>query len=229
MLVHPMKILVAEDDAELGNLIADGLTERRFLVDLVGSVESAEAMMADNAYRVLVCDRGLPDEDGLSLVSRLRRRNNATPVLILSAMTGTANRIHGLDSGADDYLEKPFDMNELAARLHALGRRTQNMEPREFKAGKLSFDTLSRTATTPNSVVRLSNKEAHLLEQFMSRMGVTVLRSQLEQAIYSVEDDITPNALEAHISRLRKKLNAADACLHIHNMPGIGYLMTEMN
>jgi two-component system, OmpR family, response regulator len=222
-----MKILLVEDDVELGLLIVDGLKFRGFLVDLVDTIDSAYAVIADKDYRVAIFDRMLPDGDGLALTSNLRKMKNALPILMLTAIGGVSSRIEGLEAGADDYLEKPFDMNELAARLHALGRRPRDIATATLKAGRINFDMKSRMANTAQGAIKLSKREAALLEQFMRRLNVTVLREQLEQAVYGINDEITPNALEAHISRLRKKLKAADSGLTLHAMTGIGYLLAE--
>jgi DNA-binding response OmpR family regulator len=224
-----MRVLLVEDDAELRLLIAKSLSQRGFFLDSVGNVEDAKFALLTNGYRAAIFDRGLPDGDGMDLVRHIRRLEQSLPVLILTATCGAANRICGLDAGADDYLEKPFDMNELAARLRALARRSQNLDQDELTAGRIRFNVTTRMTYTPNGAVKLSRREAALLEQFMRRVGVTVLREQLEHAVYGFDDAVTPNALEAHISRLRIKLKAANACVEMHAMPGIGYLMSEMH
>ena len=222
-----MRILLLEDDTELGELIVTSLKKRGFVVDHVDHVQDADALLQTEGYQVAVLDRMLPDGEGLELVKEFRRRQVSLPVLMLTAMNGAARRVEGLEAGADDYLEKPFDMNELVARLRALGRRPSQYAESLLKGGRLSFDPDTRTASTPDGPVKLSQKETILLELFLRRFGVTVLRDSLIQAVYGIEDDVSPNALEAHISRLRKKLNAAGADVSLHTMPGIGYLMKE--
>lgn len=222
-----MRVLLVEDDHELGRLIVASLKKRGFVVDRVCELGEAKAALSVEDYKVAIMDRMLPDGEGLQLVKTIRRQKMPLPVLMLTAMNGAARRIEGLEAGADDYLEKPFDMNELAARLRALGRRVSHYSEDVLKGGRLSFDLASRTASTPEGPLKLSQKEAILLEQFLRRFEVTVLRDQLIQAVYGLDDAVTPNALEAHISRLRKKLNAAAAGVSLHTMPGIGYLLKE--
>jgi two-component system, OmpR family, response regulator len=221
-----MKTLLVEDDAELRTLIAASLSARGFFVDVVGSSEDADLALQSNEYRVAIFDRNLPDGDGLAILRKLRMAKKNVPVLVLTAASGAPNRIEGLDAGADDYLEKPFDMNELAARLRALCRRPTEMEEEGLAAGRVHLVLSTFTAHTPEGVVKLTRRETALLEQFMRRIGVTVLREKLESAIYGFDDDVSANALEAHISRLRSKLRAANAGLEVHAMPGIGYLMS---
>lgn len=223
-----MRVLLLEDDVELGRLIVTSLKKRGFVVDQVGRVEDAEALLQTEDYQAAILDRMLPDGEGLEVVKDIRQRQVPLPVLMLTAMNGVARRVEGLEAGADDYLEKPFDMNELAARVRALGRRPSQYSETLLVGGRLRFDQVTRTATTPEGVVKLSQKETILLELFLKRFEVTVLRENLIQAMYGIDEDVSPNALEAHISRLRKKLSAANAGVSLHTLPGIGYLMKEV-
>jgi len=222
-----MRILLVEDDAELGQLIARSLKRRGFITDQVSRVEDARAVLLTEDYKVVIVDRMLPDGEGLQFVSEIRRKKMLLPILVLTAMDGVTRRVEGLEAGADDYLEKPFDMNELVARLRALGRRSAQYSGDLLMGGRLSFDPKARTASTPEGPIKLSQKEIILVEQLLRRFDVTVLRDNLMQAVYGIDDDVSPNALEAHVSRLRKKLNVADAGVSLHTIPGIGYLMKE--
>jgi DNA-binding response OmpR family regulator len=222
-----VKILLVEDDPELNELLVRSLSTRGFIVDAVRSAEDADLALSTHHYRAAIFDRNLPDGNGLDLLRQIRRAKQPIPVLMLTAVSGAVSRIEGLEAGADDYLEKPFDMNELGARLRALGRRSNALEQEILSAGKISFNVTTRMASTTDGPIKLSRREAALLEQFLRRISVTVLRGQLEQAIYGFDEAVTPNALEAHISRLRAKLNVAKSGLELHAMPGIGYLMSE--
>lgn len=224
-----MKILLVECDGELCGLISTSLTLKGFLVDTVETSEDACNAITMHDYNVAILERNLPDGDGLELLQRFRNSKQALAIMMLSAMGGAANRIKGLDAGADDYMEKPFDMNELAARLRAIGRRPRELGAEVLNAGDIHFNISNRTAHTSSHPIKLSQRETALLEQFMRRPGVTVLRERLEQSVYGFDEAYTPNALEAHISRLRGKLKAAGAGVEIHAIHGIGYLMKEAN
>lgn len=195
------------------------------MIDRVDTIASAQAALSLQQYRTVIVDRMLPDGEGLELAREIRQLKTPPPILVLTALNGVAERVEGLDAGADDYLEKPFDMNELAARLRALSRRGTHLEEEVLMAGRLTFRSETRTVSTSEGTVKLSLKETLLLEQLMRRFGVTVLRERLEQAVYGLDETPTSNALEAHISRLRKKLGAADTDVELHTMRGIGYLL----
>lgn len=220
-----MRVLLVEDDVELGLLIVSSLKNKGFIVDRFESISEGRAAASIAQYRAAIVDRMLPDGTGLELIRSLRKSGSPLPILMLTAISGANQRVEGLEAGADDYLEKPFDMNELAARLRALGRRTPHIDEEVLTAGRLSFNLTTRSATTPEGPLKLSQKENILLEQFMRRLNVTVSREQLDSAAYGYDDIVTHNALEAVISRLRKKLRSADLGVELHTMSGIGYLL----
>ena len=167
----------------------------------------------------------MPDADGLTLLPILRGRGISVPVIVLTAKGDLADRVAGLDHGADDYLAKPFALEELLARLRAVLRRPSGIAADVLRVGELTFDFGSRQAFVGGQLMALRRRELLVLEALARRRGRTVLRSALEEAVYSFDDEIQSNALDTHVSRLRKKLNDAGAGVEIHPIRGVGYLM----
>ncbi|MBS1166427.1 MAG: DNA-binding response regulator [Proteobacteria bacterium] len=172
-------------------------------------------------------DRQLPDGDGLSLIPKLRARGNLVPVLVLTVRGDLADRVAGLDQGADDYLAKPFALEEFLARLRALLRRPANMQSDIVRAGRLSFDFVNREASIAGVVVDLTRREILVLEALLRRMGRMVPRALLMEAVFSLDDEVQPNALDTQVSRLRRKLTEADGGVTINGVRGVGYLLRE--
>lgn len=220
-----MRILLVEDEAELANVVLAALGKHSILVDHVSHLRDAVSAAADNPYDVVVLDRTLPDGDGLSIVRPLRAAGYKLPILILSARDALGDRVSGLDHGADDYLTKPFEMEELLARIRALHRRGPQLPREVLQAGNLTFDFANKEVTIDGKPVILPRRELLLLDAMLRRFGRTVLRSAVEEALYSFDDDIQSNALDAHMSRLRKKLAELGAGVEIHTIRGVGYLM----
>jgi DNA-binding response OmpR family regulator len=219
-----MRILIVEDDELVADALKRGLAEAGFVVDRVGSAEQAEPALGTGEFDLAVVDIGLPQVDGLTLVRRLRRAGNATPVLILTARDGLADRVDALDLGADDYLVKPFELPEVAARCRALIRRTRSATSAELKVGALSLDLASRTAALSGTPLEVTPREWALLECLALDAGRVVRKEKLLRAIGGWDEELTPNAVEVYVSRLRGKLGDAVA---IRTVRGLGYRLDE--
>lgn len=223
-----MRLLLVEDEERLRELVQRHLARVGFTVDPVGSVEDAEAALAATRYDVIVLDLGLPAaQDGLSLLRALRKRRDATPVLILTARDGVDDRVTGLNSGADDYLLKPFAVPELVARLKALLRRPAGALGTVLEAGNIRFDTAERSLVVDGKPVTLTPRELALLENLLRRVGRVVPKTMLEERIYGFGDEVTPNSLEVLLHRLRRKLAGSRFSGEIHTVRGVGYLLAE--
>lgn len=222
-----MRLLIVEDNRRMAELVADGLGRRGFVCDRAHSLQQADDAMASAGYDAIVLDLGLPDGDGVAWLAAGRRQGLMPPAIILTARGALGDRIAGLDAGADDYVVKPVELDELAARIRALLRRPgARMQP-VIEVGVLRFDTGSRTATAAHRDIDLSRREADLLELLLRRAGTVVPREVIENALYGFDDPVTPNAVEAVISRLRRKLEEAGAGGTLHTIRGVGYMLRE--
>jgi DNA-binding response OmpR family regulator len=222
-----MRLLTVEDEPDLGVLLRDALTRGGFAVDLVTGIAAAEDHLAVATYDAMILDLGLADGDGLTLLRGLRRRAAMLPVLILTARDAPEDRVTGLDSGADDYLVKPFHMPELISRMRALLRRPNAALGVMLRLGELVLDTTSRQATVAGATLELSLREMALLELLLRRQGRVVPRDAIEQALYGFDTSIGSNALEVLVHRLRRKLTEAGASAAVHTLRGVGYLLSE--
>jgi DNA-binding response OmpR family regulator len=220
-----MRLLLIEDNARLGGLVVEGLTQDGFVVDWRETLEDGIEARGLAAYDLVLLDLGLPDGDGLDLVKRLRRNHDAVPILILTARGGLGDRIAGLDVGADDYLVKPFDIAELAARCRALLRRPGACLGVVLRAGNVALDTASRSLEIGGVPVGITPRELALLEHLLRRAGQVVPKPLLEDQLYAMDAEVTPNALEVAVSRLRKRLSAAGADLMLRTAHGVGYAL----
>jgi len=218
-----MKLLLAEDDPMIGAGVERGLRLAGFTVDWVRDGKAAELALADGNYAVLLLDLGLPRQDGLEVLKKLRRDNRPIPVLIITARDAVADRVAGLNLGADDYLVKPFDLDELTARVHALIRRHQGRSHPELCLGALRLNPLSRDVTLEGRILSLSQREFTLLEALMETPGAVLSRERLEECLYGWGEEIASNAIEVHIHNLRRKLGSA----WIRNVRGVGYKLVE--
>lgn len=222
-----MRLLLVEDTARLGALLSEGLARDGFAVDWRQDIEGAAEAVASATYDLILLDLGLPDGNGLDWVRTLRRAADLTPILVLTARGGLEDRVTGLDAGADDYLVKPFDASELAARCRAILRRPgQRMTP-VLTVGDLAFDVASRQAACRDAPIELSRREGDLLEILMRRAGSVVTRGTLEESLYAFNEPVTPNAVEVAVSRLRRKLDDAGCPGMLHTVRGLGYLMRD--
>lgn len=217
-----MRLLVVEDDAVLRDGLQVGLSACGWTVDGVGRVDDALAALAASAFEVVVLDLGLPDGEGLEVLRRIRDRRMEVGVLILSARDAVADRIEGLDTGADDYLAKPFDLDEVAARLRAVRRRMLGRATPALRHGSLTLDPKARLAWLGDRGLTLSRREFAVLEALVERPNQVISRSQLEERLYGWQEEIGSNAVEVHIHHLRAKLGR-DA---IRTVRGVGYTLT---
>lgn len=214
-----MRVLLLEDQPSLSEAIVVHLTKKGFTVDSVASIRQAEAALAVSAFGAAFFDLSLPDGDGVVLLSQLRQRDNRMPIIIMTARDQISDRIRGLDAGADDYLVKPFDLNELIARLRAVLRRYGGNPNPVLKFGKIFIDRIGHRVLIDEQDVQLTSKEWIVLEKLVAHPGMIVSKTQLEEAVYSFGDEIGSNTLEVYISRLRKKLGKNS----IETARGLGY------
>jgi two-component system OmpR family response regulator/two-component system response regulator QseB len=216
-----MRILLAEDDELLGSGLKAGLTQQGFHVDWVRDGVAAERELLTGAYQAVVLDLGLPRQDGLDSLKAARARRVSTPVLVLTARDAVSSRIEGLDAGADDYLVKPVDLHELAARLRALVRRAHGQTQTLLEAGAVTLDPAARQVWLDGVPVELSGREYDLLHVFMLNAGRVLSRDQLEQHLYKWGSEVSSNAVEVHIYHLRRKLRPEV----IETVRGVGYVL----
>lgn len=214
-----MRVLLVEDDATLGAAVRDHVAAEGHAVDWAGRLDAAEDHLAAAAYDLILLDLMLPDGRGLPFLARLRGRGDATPVIVLTALDSVAERIAGLDAGADDYLVKPFDLAELSARLKAVARRYAGNPNPLVEVGALAVDLAGRTVTRAGRPVELTAREWALFEALVQRPGQIVSKARLEETLYPFGAEVESNAIEAHVSRLRRKLGA-DA---VETVRGLGY------
>jgi DNA-binding response OmpR family regulator len=217
------QLLIVEDEAQLARSIARGLTEEGFTVLTAGSAEEAERMVAAGALEAIVLDRRLPGKDGLTFLRELRANGNQTPVLVLTARGALEDRVGGLDSGADDYLVKPFAFPELIARIRALVRR--HAPSPVIRVGDLELDTVKRRATRGGRELGLSPKETILLELLMRNAGQTVTREMIAQTVWGGDYTDFTNLIEVFVNRLRQKVE--DGVRVIVTVRGVGYTMRK--
>ena len=218
-----MRVLIVEDDPQLGDGLMVGLRQSGFAVDWLKDGEAADRALASEDFDLLVLDLGLPKLAGMELLRRLRGREQDLPVLILTARDATADKIAGLDAGADDYLVKPVDIDELAARLRALSRRTAGRAAPLLNHGDVVLDPASRRVTVADFPVELSAREFAVLHALLANAGRVMTRTQLEGSIYGWRDEPDSNALEVHIHHLRKK-HGPD---FIKTLRGVGYTIPK--
>lgn len=218
-----MRLLLVEDDTMIGQSVQQGLRQEGFTVDWVQDGRAAELAIEDHAYDSLVLDLRLPKKDGLDVLKGLRQRGNRIPVLVITARDAIADRVKGLDAGADDYLVKPFDLDELAARVRALLRRHSGRAEPLVRIGELTLDPATREVTFHGEPLRLSARELALLEALVHRPGIVLSREQLEQKLYGWGEEIGSNTVEVYIHALRKKLGHD----FIKNVRGVGYMVPK--
>ena len=222
-----MQILLVEDNARLSALIGDALKANGFAIDTAALAADAETALASTSYDAIVLDLGLPDADGMTVLTTARRRGLTAPVLILTARDGAQDTIDGLNGGADDYMHKPFAMDELVARLRALLRRPSQMLDAVIREGNMALDCAQRSVRIDGERVDLSRREFGALELLLRRNGRVVTKADMEKSFYGQGEEVASNAVEVLIHRVRKKLTAAGADAEIHTLRGIGYLLTN--
>ncbi|MDM9624958.1 response regulator transcription factor [Rhizobium sp. S152] len=219
-----MRLLLVEDEVEMARALSTVLTQNQHVVDHFTRVEDAREAILARVHDVVILDRQLPDGDGLELLRDMRQAGDTTPVIVLTAFNAPTDRILGLDDGADDYLGKPFLAEELMARLRALARRPDSYASQVIIEGNVRFDLDHQDLFVKGEMVSLPRREMLVLQILMRRAGRTVLRGALEDAVYGYDDDIQSNALDSHVSRLRRRLVEAGANVSIHTVRGVGYL-----
>jgi two-component system, OmpR family, response regulator len=222
-----MTILLVEDEPEMAAMLVDQIRHAGLVVDHMGSLRDAQEAMRDLDYDLILLDRRLPDGDGLTLLPTIRSMRPGARVIMLTALDKMRDKVAGLDSGADDYLIKPFDVEELLARIRACLRRPGGVNVPPIEVGALKFDFSSRVASVRGEPLLLHGRELSLLEALLRRAGQVVARKALMGEVYGLDDETLPNALDVLVSRLRKRLTQLEAGVTIHPARGIGYLLTE--
>lgn len=220
-----MRVLLIEDNADLGRLLSQALSRRSIVSDWASSLGDAAAFMDGEQYDTLVLDLGLPDGDGLDWLARLPAVR--PPVLVLTARGALEERVKGLDTGADDYLVKPAQVDEIAARLRALARRPGARESETLETGRLSLNLSTKDIIYDGTPILCGKREIVFLERLMRRPGRVIARDAMASAIYGMDEPVTPNALEAVASRVRKRLSDVGAGPMIHTVRGVGYFIEE--
>ncbi|MGO9173644.1 MAG: response regulator [Rhodomicrobium sp.] len=220
-----MRLLIAEDNVRLGSYIRAALSERGFTADLVETAADAEAALFGVDYVALILDLGLPDADGMTVLKKMRQNLDMRPVLILTARDSTEMLVNGLNGGADDYLCKPFEIDELVARLRALLRRPGLRKSVIITEGNIRLDTAEREVRIDEKIVEVPRREFYALELLMRRSGSVVSKKSMEDVLYSFGEEIASNAVEVLVHRLRKRLLDSGADAVIHTIRGVGYML----
>jgi two-component system, OmpR family, response regulator len=221
-----MRILVVEDEAVLADALLGALEEEDYAVDLVGDGESADLRMSAEGYDLVILDWRIPPPDGLELLRRWRGAGIGVPVLMLTGVGGIPERVDALDTGADDFLAKPFSFAELLARVRSLLRRRHRTLPREIEAGDLRLERATHTVTLGGEPVVLSPREYALLEYLMARLDEVVSRQELAERVWGEEDEPQSNLVDVTVHRLRRKIDPDDrAGRLLHTVKGVGYLL----
>ena len=220
-----MRILLVEDDPLLADGLARSLKQSGYVVELASDGKTADHWIQTEEFDLTILDLGIPEIDGSEVLQRLRSRKQNTPVLVLSARMAIEERVRLLNLGADDYVVKPVALAELEARVRALIRRGQSVQDPLITLGRLQLDTLGKRALLEGKALELTAREWAALEFLAKRMNRIISKDQISQALYSWEEDITPNAIEKFISRLRSKLEPAGIC--IQTVRGLGYFLEK--
>ena len=222
-----MRVLLVEDNVRLSEYLAQGLAAAGLTTDVVYTGEDALNALHTAPYDALVLDLGLPDTDGIEVISKIRSNNVTLPILVLTARDTVKDRVQGLNTGADDYLAKPAALEELVARLRAFFRRPVETQVASYKVANVSFNVMTREVRINDKAVHIPRRELAALEQLMLRSGQVVPKETLEDKIYGFNDEASRNSLEAVVSRLRKLLRDLDGNAVIHTFRGLGYLLRE--
>ncbi len=221
-----MRLLVVEDNPKMANLIREGLVGQGYTVDLAEGGHLAEEMVGAQPYDVIVFDVMLPDLDGVQVCRNLRRRQVKTPILMVTALSTTADKVTGLDAGADDYLTKPFELDELVARIRALLRRGQPQEGAVLKFGGIEMDLLTRKVTRDGERIRLTPKEFALLEFFLRNPNRVLTRASIGEHVWDMSFDSDSNVIDVYVSTLRRKIGKGPGQQLIHTVIGAGYILS---
>jgi DNA-binding response OmpR family regulator len=222
-----MRLLLVEDNERFAALLKQGLASAGFSVDVLMTAQDANSALDAGRWDVVVLDRGLPDGDGIEVLTGMRRQGDSTPVLILTAHGNLKDRVNGLQSGADDYLVKPFALEELVARLQALLRRPGNLLGLALRLGNLTLDTVARQVFVDDRPILFSAREIAVLEHLLRRSGRVVAKTLLESSLYGPAQEVGSNAVEVHVHRLRRHLVETGASVQVHTVRGVGYMIGE--
>lgn len=222
-----MRLLVIEDNPKMARLIRQGLAEIGHAVDIAMRGEEGETMAITEAYDAIVLDLMLPDEDGIQICRRLRRRGNNTPILMLTALSATTDKVAGLDAGADDYLTKPFEFAELAARIRSLLRRGQAAEASTLRFAGIEMDLLQRRVTRGGRRIKLTPKEFALLEYLLRNPNRLLTRTAIGEHVWDMNFSIESNVIDVYVHTLRRKVDKGFDKRLIHTMIGAGYMLSE--
>jgi DNA-binding response OmpR family regulator len=222
-----MRLLLVEDNERFAALLKQGLAAAGFTVDVLTTAADAAAALRTSRPDVMILDLGLPDADGLTVLTEMRDRSDATPVLILTARGSLKDRVSGLQSGADDYMVKPFALEELVARLQALLRRPGNLLGLALRLGNLTLDTVARQVFVGEAPVAFSAREVAVLEHLLRRSGRVVAKTLLESSLYGLSQEVGSNAVEVYVHRLRRHLAEIGASVQVHTVRGVGYMIAE--
>jgi two-component system, OmpR family, response regulator TctD len=222
-----MRILLVEDSRQLSDWLAKTLRKEAYVVDCIYDGEDADHVLKTESYDLVILDLSLPGTSGIEVLRRLRARGNMVPVLILTANDSVAGRVSGLDTGADDYLAKPFNLSELEARIRAQLRRAGNQKNPVVELGTLAFDSNSRQFSVSGAALALTPRERAVLEALIHRAGKPVGKTSLAERVFGFEDEANPNAIEIYVHRVRKKLEGSD--VGIATLRGLGYVLRKRN
>jgi DNA-binding response OmpR family regulator len=220
-----VRLLIVEDNERLAGVTARLLAEHAFAVDRVGNVADALVALETAQYDLILLDLSLPDGEGGEVLRRVRQRRCGTPIIVMTARADVVQRVLTLDEGADDYLVKPFSLDELLARVRAVLRRPRQINSTVLTAGNVTLDTTAMTLAVGGTPVEISRRELGVLTALMSSQGRLLPKQRLTDAVYSFDQDVTPNAVEAVVSRIRRRLEANGATVTITAMRGLGYIL----
>jgi two-component system copper resistance phosphate regulon response regulator CusR len=224
-----MRILIVEDNPRMAGVIRQGLVENGYAVDIANTGEDGEHMAAAEPYDLVILDIMLPDQDGIQVCRNLRRRKITTPVLMLTALSTTGDKVKGLDAGSDDYLTKPFEFDELLARIRALLRRGEAQEASRLKFADLEIDLLTRAVIRADKHIKLTTKELALLEYFMRNPNRVLTRTSIGEHVWDMNFDSDSNVIDVYVSMLRRKVDKGFDKRLIHTIIGTGYCLREDN
>lgn len=222
-----MRILIVEDQPKMASFIKKGLMAQGYMVDASETGSGAESMVIETDYDLIVLDVNLPDQNGMDTARHLRRDGFRKPILMLTALATTKDKIHGLDAGADDYLTKPFEFEELLARIRALLRRNHGAENSKLRFGDIELDLVQRRAVRAQIEVNLTAKEFSLLEYFIRNPSRPITRVEISEHVWDVNFDTNTNIIDVYINMLRKKIDSKFSKKMIHTMVGFGYILKD--
>jgi DNA-binding response OmpR family regulator len=222
-----MRILVVEDQPKMASFIKKGLSTQGYIIDLSDTGKGAEDLISENPYDLIILDVNLPDQNGMDTSRHIRRDGFKGPILMLTALSSTKDKIHGLDAGADDYLTKPFDFEELLARVRALLRRNQGGENSKLRFSDVELDLVLRKVSRNQQQITLTTKEFSLLEYLLRNPNRPVTRAEISEKVWDINFDTNTNIVDVYINMLRKKIDAPFEKKLIHTMIGYGYILKD--